>query len=130
MCFQGSIMLQRLEDLAEISVARGCGFAAMAIVTFMVGFHGDMMRATQIGGVLTLLLALVLIVRGLAARAHPYKRTELWVLLKPAERPRPEIAQQLIGAVLRDTYLRYGMRAAEVAAGLLMISLILALWTN
>jgi hypothetical protein len=49
-------MLQKIERLAYISVARGCGFAALAIVTFMVGLSGDMVSSLEAGGSLALLV--------------------------------------------------------------------------
>lgn len=93
----------------------------------MVAFYNDMPRCTLIGGILTLLTSLVLLARGLAAPRQPYKRTELWVMLKPAERPKPEVAQQLIGGVLRDTYLHFAMHAGRIAVLLLGASLVLRL---
>ncbi len=121
-------MLQRLESLAELSIGRACGFAAIGIGTFMIGFYGDMPRATQIGGIASLLAALILLARGLAAPRHPYKRTELWIMLKPGERPQPEVAQKLIGNVLRETYLRFALRAGQMAVGFLTLSLALSFW--
>jgi hypothetical protein len=43
-------MIHTIEELGEISVARGCGLAALAIGTFMVGLSWDMVLAAKVGG--------------------------------------------------------------------------------
>ena len=53
--------MHRLQQLAWLSVARGCGFAALAIFTFMIGLSGDMPAAFKAGGILTLIVSLVLL---------------------------------------------------------------------
>lgn len=120
-------MLQTIEDLAAFSVARGCGFAALGIFTFMVGMMSEPRLALATGGILTLITALVLFARAAHALQRPFKRTELWILLKPAERPRPDIAQQIIGNALRDAYLRFAMQSAWLSVALLNASLIVRL---
>jgi hypothetical protein len=113
--------------MAEISVARGCGFASIAIFMSMIAYYGDIAHATKVGGVLTLVTGLVLVVRALRAPLHPYKRTEVWLMLRPAERPRPETAQQLIGGVLRETYLKFAHHTCQLAATMLGVSMVLQL---
>lgn len=105
-------MLDRIEKLAQLSVARGCGFAAVAILTFFVGMSADLTAAIKSAGLLSLLTCLVLLIKAWSAPKRPYKHTELWVMLKPAERPQPEIAQQVIGTVLRETYLTFALHSA------------------
>lgn len=123
-------MFERLEDLAEFSVGRACGFVAIGIGTFMIGLYGNMAMASAVGGILTLVTCLVLIVRALAAPSQPYKRTELWLMLRPEERPRPEIAQEVIGTVLRDTYFRFARLSAQLASSLLLLSFVLGYWAR
>jgi hypothetical protein len=117
-------MLQRIETVAELSVGRGCGFAAMAILTFMVGLSGEMRMSFQCGGYLTLLVCFVLILKATRAYSHPYKQTELWLMLEPKERPDAVIAQRVIGTVLRDTYLRFALHAALLSAGFLVAAVV------
>lgn len=111
---------------AVISVARGCGFGALAIFCLMVGLLGEPAVALRAGGYSMLLMAFILLLKGWRAGEKPYKRTELWLLLEPAERPQTAIAQQVVGAILRETFLRFAFRAAAVAVALLMLSIVLA----
>lgn len=117
-------MLQTIEDLATFSVARGCGFAGLGIFTFMIGMMSEPQLALATGGILTLVTALVLFARAAQAIQRPFKRTEVWIMLKPAERPRQDIAQQIIGNALRDAYLRFALQSAWLSAALLTASLI------
>ena len=105
-------MLDQIERQARLSVARGCGFAALAILTFFVGLSSEPGLAFKSAGVLALLTAAVLLIKARIAPRRPYKRTELWVMLKPDERPQEAIAQQVIGTVLRETYLFFALQAS------------------
>lgn len=116
-------MLQRIEELAELSVARGCGFVMIAIATSMVGLSFDPHQCLNTGGVLSLLTALLLAFRAQRAYAKPYQTTELWLLLAPADRPPQPIAQRLISRALRDAYRRFAIYFARGAAGLLTLNL-------
>ena len=117
-------MLGTIEYLAGVSVARGCGFAALAIVTFMVGLSDQMHVACKAGGISTLGTCLILAIRGLTAVTTPYKRTEVWIMLDAADRPKPEVAQQIIGTAMRDVYFRFALHAALIAVTLLSASMV------
>lgn len=109
-------MIERIEHLAQVSVARACGFAALGILTFFIGMSADLVVAFKSAGYLTLLSCAVLLLKaGLASRQN-YRRTELWIMMKPIERPDASVAQQLISAVLRETYLRFAGHAAVISA--------------
>jgi hypothetical protein len=117
----------RLDDLAEISVARGCGFGLLAIATLMLGLSWDMILSAKVGGMLALTAALILALKARRAARVPYRRTELWLMLERGERPAAGIAQRVIGGVLRRWYLYFALQATALAAGLLALSLMLAL---
>lgn len=119
--------MHRVQQLAWLSVARGCGFAALAIFTFMIGLSGDMPAAFKAGGILTLIASLVLLVKGWQAPARPYKRTEVWVMLQPDERPHAALAQTLIGETLRRTYMMFALHSAMLAGGFFVVSLLFAM---
>lgn len=121
-------MIVSLEKFAEFSVARACGFAALAIFTLMIGIAWHPALSFQTGGLLTLLSAAVLLLKGLNARRKPYKTTELWIILPKEQRPVPEIAQQLIGNILRDVYFRFALHAAVLSALMLATALVLSLF--
>jgi hypothetical protein len=120
-------MLQRIERLAHISVARGCAFAGLAILTFMIGLSGNMVVSLKTGGVLCLGVCLVLVLKAWLARLRSYKRTEVWLMLSPEERPGSEIAQRVIGTALCDTCLRFALLASRLAIGLLSAAMLYAL---
>jgi hypothetical protein len=116
--------MRSVEDIAELSVARGCGFAAIGIFTFMVGLADQMAVSLKAGGIFTLGMALVLLVKAWAASSIPHKRTEVWAMMRPDERPAVDVAQQVIGATLRLTYLRFALHAAFAAFGMLAASVV------
>lgn len=118
--------MQPIERAAEVSVARGCGFAALGIFTFMIGLMGEPRLAFQAGGILTLITCLVLVARAVQAPWRFYKRTEVWLMLEPDDRPHSETAQQLIGTALRDVYLRFAFHAACLSAALLLAAVFVA----
>jgi hypothetical protein len=115
--------MEELRRAAVGSVARGCGFGALAIACTMIGFV-DLSRAMLAGGVLFVLMTLILIWKGNAAPSRPYKRAEAWLMLDPAKRPGPDQAQRVLGGVLREVYLRFAQITAAVAAALLILALI------
>ena len=119
-------MLQRIEHLAEISVARGCGFAALAIVTFMIGLSGDMVSSLKAGGYLSLFVCVVLLLKAWLYGQRSYRRTEVWLMLSPQERTHSAIAQYVIGTALRDTCLRFALHAARLSATLLAAAVLYA----
>lgn len=120
-------MLQRIERLARISVARGCGFAGLAILTFMIGLSGNMVVALQTGGILCLLVCGLLLLKAWLAGQRSYKSTEVWLMLAPQERPGSEIAQHVIGTALCDTCLRFALLASRLSIGLLASAMLYAL---
>jgi hypothetical protein len=119
--------MHRLQQLAWVSIARACGFTALAIATLMFGLSGDLLMSFRAGGILTLITSLILLIRGLQAPNRPYKRTEVWLMLNPEDRPQAALAQTLIGETLRRTYLTFAFHSAIIAGGMLFLSLLLAI---
>jgi hypothetical protein len=117
---------QRVEELALISVGRGVGFAALAIGTFMIGMSADIMACVKSGGILTLITSLILWMRAVQAPRRDYRRTEVWIMMEPQDRPNSVIAQVLIGETLRRTYMTFAVNIALVSAGLLFTSLMIS----
>lgn len=117
--------MERITQLAELSVGRGCGFALIAIMTMVVGMSSHMPSAFAVGGVACLIGSLVLLLLAWRIEHANYKRTELWLMLTPAERPPGQSAKQLITAALRRAYFWFARQAALLAAGLLVCSLLL-----
>lgn len=121
-------MFHRIEDLAHLSVGRGCGFAAIAILTFVVGLSDDMELALRCGGLFAMLTCLVLLLKAWNAHNRPYKSTELWLLIPKKERPTAGIAQEMISRCLRDASLYFALHAGVMAAAMLGLSVLIGLF--
>jgi hypothetical protein len=115
-----------LERAAELSVARGVGFGALAVALVVAGLAGYPQLALKSGAALTLFMWAVLRLKALRALKRPYKRTEVWLILEPRPAWPAEVAQRLIGTTLRRTFERYARYALLVALGLWLASLLLA----
>jgi hypothetical protein len=101
--------VHRLWELAHHSVARGSGFALLAIFCTMIGLAGFPAVALKTGGVCLMLGAGVLALKASRSDLTPYKRTELWLLLEPHERPSGSMAQTVIARARRDAFVRYAL---------------------
>ena len=115
-------MTERLNQLATISVARGVGFAGLAIVCTMIGFSGSIPALFKAGGLGAALVAAVLILKAGGAPRLPHRRTEIWLMLDAHERPPDGLAQTMIASARQIALLRFALAAAWVAAVLLGLS--------
>ena len=110
--------MDRIEYLAEISVRRGCGFGALAIVTAMVGMVGDPVLCLKAGALMTTLMGAILAGRAAAAPRRDSRRTEVWLMLDSGRDLPPGYPPQIIGEVLKETYVRYAELSGIVALAL------------
>ena len=118
-------MLEIVEKLAEFSVARACGFAMLAILVTIVGLVDEPAIALKTGAVLSLLTSMILLLKAALAESKPHRSTELWLLLKPNERPHEAVAQRVIALALREAFLRFALYFASGAAAMLVTLLLL-----
>jgi hypothetical protein len=119
--------MEAIENAAFVSVGRASGFAGLAVFCIMFGLSFEPALSARTGGALCLGLTLILSLYGICARARPYKRTEVWLILPKDERPPAGVAQQLIGEALRDTYLWFARQTAMISVVLLVSSGVLQL---
>lgn len=113
--------MERIRALAVLSVRRGCGFAALAIVAVMVGLSADPVISAKSGAVLTSFTTAVLFWKALEAPRRNHRNTELWILLgRTPEFPEAELGQR-INAVLHEVYLWHAERAAMIALVLWLV---------
>jgi predicted membrane metal-binding protein len=119
--------MDAIEHAANISVARACGFCALAIFCLMVGFSYEPHMAAQVGGMMSFAVTLVLLLKAAKAPRQPFRTTETWLILSPEDRPPPSIAQTVIGAVLRRVYLQYARYSAFAAVTLLAAAVLFKL---
>lgn len=117
-------MVDRIERLAEVSVARACGFAAIATALLFLGTApAGLSLAFKVAGTAAMLTCGVLLLKAGLARKRPYQRTEVWYMLGADERPEPAVAERIVGTILRTVFLRFAQHAAIVAAAMLALSL-------
>lgn len=116
-----------IEEKAKISVARGCGFACLAIVCLMVGSSINLSLSFQIGGLGLLIMSAILILKHSRLATTSFKRTEVWIMLSKEERPDEATARRLIGEILGRTYLEFALKSAKAATVLLAVSLVIGL---
>jgi hypothetical protein len=119
--------MQKVDELALISIGRGVGFAALGIATLMLALSWDIMSCMKAGGILTLMTSLTLLMKAYRAPLRDYRRTEVWIMMAPAERPSDAIAQGLIGEALQRTCLLFALHTSGVAGVLLLFATLLDL---
>ena len=117
--------MNEVERAAELSIARGVGFGALAIALVVAGLSGYPQLALRSGAVLALLMWAILRLKALRAPRHPYKRTEVWLLLDPRPAWPSETAQRLIGTTLQRTLERYARLVLVAAVSLWLGSLLM-----
>ena len=118
--------MDHLRRIAFVSVGRACGFAGLAIVCVMVGFSYDLVVAARAGGILTLLVAVVLIMKARRVVLQDYRRTELWLMLEKDERPPAAVAQAITSTVLQDAYFWFARRTAGISVALWLMAVLLS----
>jgi hypothetical protein len=118
--------MERLRRSATISIGRATAFAAFGIFCLMVGLSFNPPLMTRVGAILSLALSAGLILKAELALRQDHRRTEMWLLLPPSDRPPHEVAQRLSGTVLRETYLRFAMMSA--GASVILWGITVLLW--
>ena len=116
--------MEQVERVAETSVARGCGFAALGIACVLLGFAHEPAAMLRAAALLVTGLAVLLLLLARRARARPYRETETWLMLDPAQRPPAAIAQRTVGVALEEAHLRFAGLAGRIAItlwGLLLV---------
>ncbi len=116
-------LLERIRVAVEVSVARAAGFAALAIGCVVLALSSYSLLALRSGAVLCLLAATILYQRSLAAPGRPYRRTEAWLILGQPPGLAADVAQRLIGGMLRRTLERYAFWYAVAALAFWLASL-------
>jgi hypothetical protein len=119
--------METMRRVAFQTVLRACLFGALAIFCLMVGLSYELKLSLKAGGLLTVLMAVVLVYKAYEARTKPYRKTEMWLCLPKDERPPAAHAQRLAATVLRDIYLTFALWTSGIAVVMWTIALLLAL---
>ena len=69
----------------------------------------------QAGGMLTLIMTFILLLKARWALTQNYKRTEMWLMLPKDFRPPEAYAQWAASTVLRDAYFTFAMYTALIS---------------
>lgn len=119
-------LLETARKLALFSVGRACLFGLLAIATVVLGLISWPALALKTGAILTGIGGAVLVYKASQARERPFKRTEVWILIRKEWPMDNGHAQPVISQALTETYWQF----AEYAAALTLIQLAfaMALW--
>jgi hypothetical protein len=117
---------EAIRRFAELSVRRGCGFAAIAIGSAMVGAASQPSVCFRVGAGFAMLTALVLYWRGRRAPTRNFRRTEVWLMMDdPPAVPRERL-QAMIGSALAEAYLAHAWIAAWITLLMCAIAAVMA----
>ena len=119
--------MNEIEQAAQLSVGRACGFAGFGIALTVLGLSFDPVMAAKIGAVLSLGLTLTLLIN--ASRAHhtPHETTEVWLLIDQKSRPPAQHARRIINDARRFAMLWFARWSAASSALFASIAILLAL---
>ncbi|WP_137124817.1 hypothetical protein [Roseomonas sp. HF4] len=112
-----------LQTLADLSIRRACGFAALGIGTVMLALSFDLELAFRSGAVLTSIACGVIWLCAWWSPRRDVRETELWSMLA-AERlhltrgPEAPRLQALAGRILHERLVWHGERVALAAMAL------------
>lgn len=116
--------MDRIRNLAVLSIRRACGFAVIAICTAMSGLLYDPLLAIRVGAFLASGALLVLLYKAHEAPRRDHRKTELWLLLGRDPGIPDGMAGRVINNVLRDVYLEHARYAATIALALWIAALV------
>jgi hypothetical protein len=122
--------MEQMRRVAYETVLRACGFGSLAIFCIMIGLSFNPRAAFQAGGLLTTLMAVILIMKSREALTKDYKKTEMWLYLPKDFRPPEAYAQWASSTVLRDTYLTFAMWTSAIAIVIWILALLASLITK
>jgi Ca2+/Na+ antiporter len=119
--------MEIMRRVAFETVFRACGFGALAIFCIMIGMSFDGRLAFQTGGILTLMMVVILLLKAYGAQKKDYRRTEMWLYLTEEQRPPAAYAQWASATVLRETYFMFARWTSMIAIAMLVIALLFSL---
>lgn len=119
--------MEQIRQVAIACVGRAVFFGSLAIGCVMVAFAFAPVSAFRSGAVLTLLMAVVLVFKAVAASRQNPKHTEVWLYLDERDRPAEAHAAAVFSTIMRDVYARYAQIALGVACGFFLVSVLLEL---
>jgi hypothetical protein len=119
--------MEEMRKAAFLSVARACGFGMLAILCVMVGMSFNPRAVFQAGGILTLMMTFILILKARNALTRDYKKTEMWLILPENFRPPERYAQWATATVMRDAYFTFAQYTALISIAMWVLALLISL---
>ena len=119
--------MNEIEQAAQLSVGRACGFAGFGIALTVFALSFEPMLAAKTGAVLTLGLTLTLLVFAYRAHHTPHQTTEVWLLIDKSSRPPARHAHRIINEARRFAMLWFARWTAVVSALFASSAILLAL---
>jgi hypothetical protein len=123
----GGTAVNDIEQAAQLSIGRACGFAGFAIALTVLALSFEPVIAAKIGAVLSLGLTLTLLIHASRAPHTPHQSTEVWLLIDQASRPPAQHARRSINEARRDAMLWFAKWSAASSAIFATIAIFLAL---
>jgi hypothetical protein len=117
---------EAIHRFAELSVRRGCGFAAIAIGSAMIGGASQPGICFRVGAGFAMLTAIVLYWRGRRAPMRNFRRTEVWLMMDDPPAVSRERLQAMIGSALAEAYLAHAWIAAWITLLMCAIAAVMA----
>ena len=118
--------MDEMRRVAFETVLRACGFASLAIFCVMIGLSFNIRASFQAGGILTTMMALVLVIKSREALTKDHRKTEMWLYLPKDFRPPEAYAQWATSTVLRDTYLTFAFWTSAISIFMWLVALLFA----
>jgi hypothetical protein len=119
--------IERIRRCARHSIGRAFLFALLAIGATISGLIGWPVMAFRTGAVLTMLTAVIMLLRATRAGSSSYRRTETWILLGRRHALPEARAHAVITGILSETYWRFAEYAGILAAGFWLATFAVAL---
>lgn len=117
--------METIRKVAVMCIARAVMFGTLAIVCVMVAFAFSPPAAFRTGAMLTLVMAVVLLLKAHYAFHQQPKHTEMWLYLDERTRPRDAEAARRFAGVLREVYGRFAAITFASACGLFLVSVLM-----
>jgi len=119
--------MEEMRRIAFKTTLRACCFGSLAIFCMMVGLSFEPRAAFQAGGILSTLMAVILILKAYEAQTKDYRKTEMWLYLPKNLRPQEAHAQWASATVLRETYFTFAKWTSAIAIVLWVLALLSSL---
>jgi len=114
-----------IRNVAVMCIARAVSFGALAIICVMVAFAFSPPASFRTGAFLTLIMAVVLLMKAQYALYQQPRHTEVWLYLDEHNRPRDAEASRRFASVMREVYGRFALVTFAAACGFFAISWLL-----